>query len=178
MHDPYYYPQYPSYVVNPPKTTPMSHYSPSILFSTDNNYWPAGSDSLEAMVHDTKMYGLDVTDLIMQDKTRMASTAARLLRHQIDKRTNLMEENLGYLDHKILECGSYLHQMDGLPYFANKHIESRRSTLMNEITRLEAEKRREVVSAWSDKVRLYGELMKTLDDYQAVIRRSQLISGE
>ena len=148
------------------------------LSSPQNNYWPACSDSLEAMIHDTKTYGLDVTDLIMQDKTRIISTTARLLRHQIDARTNLMNDNLKYIDDKILQCGSYFHRLDGFPYFGNKLVEAKRSNLTNEISRLESEKRKEVVSSWSDKVRLYSDLMQSLGEYQNIIRRSQLLSGE
>jgi len=95
MRDPYYYPQYPFYVVNPPKKElSVKPYSPIGLTDIKSQYWPAGTDSLEAIIHDTKMYGLDVTDLIMQDKSRLLSTTARLLRHQIDARTNLMNDNL------------------------------------------------------------------------------------
>ena len=108
MPDPYY-PQYPDYIVNPPRIDSSVKYFPPQLSCPQNNYWPAGSDSLESMVHDTKTYGLDVTDLIMQDKTRLISTTARLLRHQIDARTNLMNDNLKYIDDKILQCGSYFH---------------------------------------------------------------------
>ena len=177
MSDPYY-PQYPDYIVNPPRIESSVKYSLPQLSSPQNNYWPAGSDSLEAMIHDTKTYGLDVTDLIMQDKTRLISTTARLLRHQIDARTNLMNDNLRYIDDKILQCGSYFHQLDGLPYFGNKLVEARRNNLNNEITRLESERRKELVNAWGDKVRLYSDLMQSLGEYQNIIRRTQLLSGE
>jgi hypothetical protein len=177
MHDPYY-PKYPDYIVNPPKIESSIKYFPTQLSSTQKNYWPACSDSLESAIHDTKTYGLDVTDLIMQDKTRIISTTARLLRHQIDARTNLMNDNLKYIDDKILKCGAYLHQLDSLPYFGNKLVDSRRSNLSNEITRLESEKRKEVVSSWGDKVRLYSDLMQSLGEHQNIIRRTQLLSGE
>lgn len=177
MQDPYY-PQYPENIITPTKLEPSVKYSMPQLSSPQNNYWPACSDSLEAMIHDTKTYGLDVTDLIMQDKTRIISTTARLLRHQIDARTNLMNDNLKYIDDKILQCGGYLHQMDSLPYFGNKLVDSRRSNLTNEISRLESEKRKEFVSAWGDKVRLYSDLMESLGEYQNIIRRTQLLSGE
>ena len=177
MSDPYY-PQYPDHIVNPPRSESSVKYSPSQLFSPQNNYWPSCSDTLEAAIHDTKTYGLDVTDLIMQDKTRIISTTARLLRHQIDARTNLMNDNLKYIDDKIVKCGAYLHHLDSLPYFGNKLVDSRRSNLSNEITRLESEKRKEVVSSWSDKVRLYSDLMQSLGEHQNIIRRTQLLSGE
>jgi hypothetical protein len=177
MSDPYY-PKYPDYVVNPPKIEPLVNYSLPQLSSPQNNYWPACSDSLEAAIHDTKTYGLDVTDLIMQDKTRLISTTARLLRHQIDARTNLMNDNLSYIDDKIVKCGGYLCQLEAFPPFGNKMVEAQRANLNNEITRLESEKRKEVVSSWGDKVRLYSDLMQSLGDYQNIIRRTQLLSGE
>ena len=177
MPDPYY-PQYPGYIVNPPKIESSLKYSPSQLSSPQNNYWPAGSDSIEAMIHDTKTYGLDVTDLIMQDKTRLISTTARLLRHQIDARTNLMNDNLKDIDDKILQCGSYFHQLDGFPYFGNKLVEAKRSNICNTITKLESDRRKEIVSSWSDKLRIYSDLMQSLGEYQNIIRRKQLLSGE
>ncbi|MFC1552103.1 hypothetical protein ACFL6P_05995 [Candidatus Latescibacterota bacterium] len=177
MPDPYY-PKYPDYVVNPPIIDTPVKYSPSQLLSPQNNYWPSCSDSLEAAIHDTKTYGLDVTDLIMQDKTRIISTTARLLRHQIDARTNLMNDNIGNIDDKIVKCGGYLCQLEALPYFGNKMVEAQRTNLNNEITRLESEKRKEVVSSWGDKVRLYSDLMQSLGEYQNIIRRTQLLSGE
>jgi hypothetical protein len=92
MFDPYY-PQYPSYIINPQKKNNLQKPYPLMgLSDIKNNYWPAGSDSLEAMVHDTKTYGLDVTDLIMKDKVNLLGTTARLLRNHIDARTNLMSE--------------------------------------------------------------------------------------
>ncbi len=173
-----YYSLYPDYIINSPRIESSVKYSLPQLSSPQNNYWPAGSDTLEAMIHDTRTYGLDVTDLIMQDKTRLISTTARLLRHQIDARTNLMNDNLKYIDDKIVKCDSYLLQLDGLPYFGNKLVDSRRTNLSNEITRLESDKRRELVDAWSDKVRLYSELMQSLGEHQNIIRRTQLLSGE
>ena len=177
MSDPYY-PQYPDHIVNPPKIEYSVLYSPHLLSSPQNNYWPSCSDSLEAAIHDTKMYGLDVTDLIMQDKTRIISTTARLLRHQIDARSNLMNDNIGNIDDKIVKCGGYLCQLEAFPDFGNKLVEAKRTNLNNEITRLESEKRKEVVSSWGDKVRLYSDLIQSLGEHQNIIRRTQLLSGE
>jgi hypothetical protein len=178
MFDPYY-PQYPSYIVNPQKkNNPPKPYPLMGLSDIKNNYWPAGSDSLEAMVHDTKTYGLDVTDLIMKDKVNLLGTTARLLRNHIDARTNLMNDNLKDIDDKIVKCDCYLLQIEAFPYFVNKMIEAKRTNLSNEITRLESERRGEIVTAWSDKIRLYSELIEALGEYQSHVRRSQLISGE
>ena len=89
-----------------------------------------------------------------------------------------MNDNLSYIDDKILKCGGYLCQLEAFPYFGNKMVEAQRTNLSNEITRLESDKRRELVDAWSDKVRLYSELMQSLGEHQNIIRRTQLLSGE
>jgi len=83
MFDPYY-PQYPDYIVNPPRIESFVKYFPPQLSSPQNNYWPAGFVSLESMIYNAKTYGLDVTDLIMQDKTRLISTTVKIYCRFID----------------------------------------------------------------------------------------------
>jgi len=73
-----------------------------------------------SIIHDIKTYGLNVTNLIMQDKNRLIRTTARLIRHQIDAKTSLTNDNLKYIDDKIIQCGSYFHQLDVFYCFGNK----------------------------------------------------------
>ena len=120
----------------------------------------------------------DITDLLTGDKLRFLEASARLIQQQITSRTRIKDENIYRLDYKILECSSYLTEMDFIPPFANPMVEAKRANLSHAINKMESEKNQEVARCWSDQIRLYSELLKTLGDIQTAERRSKILSGD
>jgi len=186
MNDPYYA-VYQYYATKEVVSKSESNPGPSLASSSIdsifglnpiNNYLPAGSESLNSMIHDTKTYGLDITDLIFQDKLKLLGTTASHLKYQIDTRLKLLNTNLSYIDDGILKCENYLVSIEALPMFTNPMVESKRANLSHEIAKLESEKRQEIVRCWSDQVRLYMDLLQTLGEYQTVKRRSYIVNGD
>jgi hypothetical protein len=133
--------------------------------------------NLDSIVQKTSDWSQDVTDRIVEDKRRFFGATAELLRHLIDERSKIKEANIARLDYKILQCGSYLLNIESWPPLSNPLAEAKRSNLGHAINRMESEKNNEIARGWSDQARLYQELQKVLGDYQAVMRRSQLLSG-
>ena len=124
-------------------------------------------------------YSSDITDLITKDKLGFLSATAKLLTKQIENRSKIKEDILGSLDCKINQCSSYITTLESIwPEFLNPMVEAKKANLSNMSTRLEMEKNTETARCWSDQIRLQSELLKTLGDYQAVIRRSKLITGK
>lgn len=121
----------------------------------------------------------DITDLITKDKLGFLSASAKLLTKQIENRSQIKEDILTGIDYRINQCNSYLTTLESIwPEFLNPMVEAKRSNLSNMVTRMEMEKNSETAHCWSDQIRLQSELLKTLGDYQSVIRRSKLITGK
>ena len=163
-----------------PKQPTLPDCPPTIdIAGIDKPYWPASSDSLDAMIHDTKTYGLDVTDLIMQDKLKLLGTNVALLRHQINERSKILDDNLATIEGKVMKCESYIDTLAQVwPAFANPMVEAKRGNLYHEMSNLNSQKLKETVDCWGDQVRLYSELLKTLGEYQAAARRFKLLDGD
>ena len=124
-------------------------------------------------------YSGDITDLITKDKLGFLGASAKLLTKQIETRSTIRDDILNSLDYKINQCSSYLTTLESIwSEFINPMVEAKRSNLSNMSTRLEMEKNSETARCWSDQVRLQSELLKTLGDYQSVIRRSKLLTGK
>lgn len=141
-------------------------------------YLPVASESLEALIQNKGTNGLDVTDLIVQDKLKILGSGAALLRSQIDERSRIMEANLATIEGNIMKCETYLLNLEIWPVFANPMVEAKRANLYHELSNLDSQKLQETVKCWGDQVRLYSELLKTLGEYQTAARRFQLLDGD
>ena len=137
------------------------------------------SDSLDLLVIDDKAQGMDISDVITDDKLKLLGATSRLLKSQIMGRSKIRDDNINRLDYVIIQCESYMLQLDETwPPFLNPMADSKRADLSHTVTKLESEKNQEVVKCWNDLVRLYSELIKTLGEYQQLVRRTQLLSGD
>ena len=145
--------------------------------ATPERHPPTSEASLDSIVQNVPGPGQDVADIIVQDKRRFLRATTELLKNLIDERSKIREDNIARLDYKILQCGSYLLNVDPWPPYSNPLVEGRRANLGHAINSLESEKNHETARCWSDQARLYQELQQTLGEYQAVIRRSRLLSG-
>jgi hypothetical protein len=121
--------------------------------------------------------GKDLTDLFVDDKLKLATTNLKLLRHQISSRTQIRDDNISGLDYTIVQCESYLLNLDNFPFLGNPLAESKRAALGSTVTKLESEKHSEMVKWWGDLVRVYSNLMEAMAEYQALIRRKQVLKG-
>ncbi|MBC8402183.1 MAG: hypothetical protein H8E14_11905 [Candidatus Marinimicrobia bacterium] len=178
------YPQYPDSSGSLPVeiNTPANRYTAIDDLTKQiegiNNYNSVFSSTDEQNIPSTNNSTTDITDLLTGDKLRFLEASARLFQQQITSRTRIKDENIYRLDHKILECSSYLTEMDFIPPFVNPMVEAKRANLSHTINRMESEKNQEVARCWSDQVRLYSELLKILGDIQTVERRSKILTGD
>jgi hypothetical protein len=185
MTDPYY----AQYSDNPiisatPQKEPTNTYVHSYGYDnlgktpfTSKPYLPVSKDSLDSIIQDTQTHGQNIAELVTHDKLTMLRATAQLLRDLIDNRSQIKKDNIASLDYKILQCGNYLLDLDVWPAFSNGMVEAKRANLGHAINRLESEKNGEITRCWSDQARLYQELLRTLAEYRAAMRRSQLLSG-
>ena len=155
----------------------LKYHPPKQEIVTQTSHPPAPTTSLDAIVHKAAAPSQDVAERVMQDKRTFLRATTKLLKNLLDDRTRIKEENIARLDYKISECGSYLLNVEPWPPYSNPMVEARRANLGNAINRLESEKNHEVARCWSDQSRLYQELQQTLGEYQAVVRRSELVSA-
>ena len=138
---------------------------------------PLEQQSLDSVIENTQPQGQDIADVMIQDKLMILRSTMQLLRYLIDNRSQIQKDNVASLDHKILQCGNYLLDLDVWPVFSNGMVEAKRANLSHAINGLESEKNGEMTRCWSDQVRLYQELLGTFAEYRAAMRRSQLLSG-
>jgi len=120
----------------------------------------------------------DLTDLFVDDKLKLATANLKLLRHQINSRTKIRDDNISDLDYTIVQCESYILNFDSFPFLGNPLVESKRSALGSTVTKLESEKHSEMVKWWGDLVRVYSNLMEAMAEYQALLRRKQVLKGD
>jgi hypothetical protein len=188
MTDPYYPPEV-YYKDNKAATAVpgnIQQYPTASKYSTQENplamnnpFLPANTETLETMINDTREYGLDISDLVMKDKLKLIGTTASMLKRQIDERSKIRDDNLLSMDYRIMQCESYLDNLDqAWQFLENPMVESKRDNLYHEISNLQNNKLQEAVKCWSDQVRLYSELLTTLGEYQAAIRRFKLLEGD
>jgi len=122
--------------------------------------------------------GKDLTDLFVDDKLKLATANLKLLQHQISSRTQIRDDNISGLDYTIVQCESYLLNLDNFPFLGNSLAESKRAALGSTVTKLESEKHSEMVKWWGDLTRVYSNLMEAMAEYQALIRRKQVLKGD
>ena len=122
--------------------------------------------------------GKDLTDLFVDDKLKLATANLKLLHHQISSRTQIRDDNISGLDYTIVQCESYLLNLDDFPFLGNPLAESKRAALGSTVTKLESEKHSEMVKWWGDLTRVYSNLMDAMAEYQALLRRKQVLKGD
>ncbi len=103
----------------------------------------------------------------------------QLLRYLIDNRSQIRDDNMTNLNNRVLQCESYVVNLEDIwPAFGHPMVEAKKANLSHAVNGLESEKNQEMTRCWSDQARLYQELLTTIGEYRAAMRRSQLLSGE
>ena len=171
MHDRYYPATYYAPHANP--ATPL--HRTNLTMPWNDSYWSCCSGDQRPALSSPSG---DITDLIFRDKADLMSATARMIQSQINARTTMMNENIAELDERIVAADNYRLEIENISDFVSPLVESRRASLSNEASRLEAEKRKELVSWWGDTIKLYSELMNILGDYRALSRKSELLRGD
>ena len=187
MTDPYY-PQKTNYAIKPAPSKNLQQILSYIQISPHDNLGQApfqrqphlaiSKSSIDTILQNTQTRGQDIVDIMTQDKLIVLRATAELLKQLIDSRSQIREDNVASLDTKVLQCENYILDLDVFPAFSNSMVEAKRGNLGHSIAKLESEKNGEIAKCWSDQAGLYQELLTTLAEYRAAIRRSQLLSGD
>lgn len=148
------------------------------LYGQHIPYSPVPTDSLEHLIHNTKTYGMDISDLILGDRLKALGNTVQLFTNELDSRSKILQKNIKDIDYKIVRCEGYLINLEHFSPYVNKMMESKRLNLSNEIMRLESERRQEINRYWSDKIRFSTELVKSMGEYQAAIRKASILAGD
>ena len=135
--------------------------------------------SLDSVIENTQPQGQDIADVMIQDKLLMLRSTMQLLRYLIDNRSQIRDDNMTNLNNRVLQCESYVVNLEDIwPAFGHPMVEAKKANLSHAVNGLESEKNQEMTRCWSDQARLYQELLTTIGEYRAAMRRSQLLSGE
>ena len=146
---------------------------------TKQPYLPFEQESLDSVIENTQSQGQDIADVIIQDKLLMLRSTMQLLRYLIDNRSQIRDDNMTNLNNRVLQCESYVVNLEDIwPAFGHPMVEAKKANLSHAVNGLESEKNQEMTRCWSDQTRLYQELLTTIGEYRAAMRRSQLLSGE
>jgi len=134
--------------------------------------------SLDSVIENTQPQGHDIADVMIQDKLLMLRSTMQLLRYLIDNRSQIRDDNMTNLNNRVLQCESYVVNLEDIfPAFGHPMVEAKKANLSHAVNGLESEKNQEMTRCWSDQARLYQELLTTIGEYRAAMRRSQLLSG-
>ena len=140
---------------------------------------PFEQESLDSVIENTQPQGQDIADVMIQDKLLMLRSTMQLLRYLIDNRSQIRDDNMTNLNNRVLQCESYVVNLEDIwPAFGHSMVEAKKANLSHAVNGLESEKNQEMTRCWSDQARLYQELLTTIGEYRAAMRRSQLLSGE
>jgi len=139
---------------------------------------PFEQESLDSVIENTQPHGQDIADVMIQDKLLMLRSTMQLLRYLIDNRSQIRDDNMTNLNNRVLQCESYVVNLEDIfPAFGHPMVEAKKANLSHAVNGLESEKNQEMTRCWSDQARLYQELLTTIGEYRAAMRRSQLLSG-
>jgi len=139
---------------------------------------PFEQESLDSVIENTHAPGQDIADVMIQDKLLMLRSTMQLLRYLIDNRSQIRDDNMTNLNNRVLQCESYVVNLEDIwPAFGHPMVEAKKANLSHAVNGLESEKNQEMTRCWSDQARLYQELLTTIGEYRAAMRRSQLLSG-
>ncbi len=139
---------------------------------------PFEQESLDSVIENTQPQGQDIADVMIQDKLLMLRSTMQLLRYLIDNRSQIRDDNMTNLNNRVLQCESYVVNLEDIwPAFGHPMVEAKKANLSHAVNGLESEKNQEMTRCWSDQARLYQELLTTIGEYRAAMRRSQLLSG-
>ena len=145
---------------------------------TKQLYPPFEQRSLDSVIENTQPQGQDIADVMIQDKLLMLRSTMQLLRYLIDNRSQIRDDNMTNLNNRVLQCESYVVNLEDIfPAFGHPMVEAKKANLSHAVNGLESEKNQEMTRCWSDQTRLYQELLTTIGEYRAAMRRSQLLSG-
>jgi len=145
---------------------------------TKQLYPPFEQHSLDSIIENTPPLGQDIADVMVQDKLLMLRSTMQLLRYLIDNRSQIRDDNMTNLNNRVLQCESYVVNLEDIfPAFGHPMVEAKKANLSHAVNGLESEKNQEMTRCWSDQARLYQELLTTIGEYRAAMRRSQLLSG-
>lgn len=145
---------------------------------TKQLYPPFEQRSLDSVIENTQPQGQDIADVMIQDKLLMLRSTMQLLRYLIDNRSQIRDDNMTNLNNRVLQCESYVVNLEDIfSPFGNAMVEAKKANLSHAVNGLESEKNQEMTRCWSDQARLYQELLTTIGEYRAAMRRSQLLSG-
>jgi len=140
---------------------------------------PFEQESLDSIIENSQPQGQDIADVMIQDKLLMLRSTMQLLRYLIDNRAQIRDDNMTNLNNRVLQCESYVVNLEDIwPAFGHPMVEAKKANLSHAVNGLESEKNQEMTRCWSDQARLYQELLTTIGEYRAAMRRSQLLSGE
>ena len=146
---------------------------------TKQLYPPFEQRSLDSVIENTQPQGQDIADVMIQDKLLMLRSTMQLLRYLIDNRSRIRDDNMTNLNNIVVHCESYVVKLEDIfSPFGNAMVEAKKANLSHAVNGLESEKNQEMTRCWSDQARLYQELLTTIGEYRAAMRRSQLLSGE
>ena len=146
---------------------------------TKQPYLPFEQESLDSVIENPQPQGQDIADVMIQDKLLMLRSTMQLLRYLIDNRSQIRDDNMTNLNNRVLQCESYVVNLEDIwPAFSHSMVEAKKANLSHAVNGLESEKNQEMTRCWSDQARLYQELLTTIGEYRAAMRRSQLLSGE
>jgi len=139
---------------------------------------PFEPESLDSVIENTHAPGQDIADVMIQDKLMILRSSMQLLRYLIDNRSQIRDDNMTNLNNRVLQCESYVVNLEDIfPAFGHPMVEAKKANLSHAVNGLESEKNQEMTRCWSDQARLYQELLTTIGEYRAAMRRSQLLSG-
>jgi hypothetical protein len=145
---------------------------------TKQPYSPFEQQSLDSVIENTQPQGHDIADVMIQDKLLMLRSTMQLLRYLIDDRSRIRDDNMTNLNNRVLQCESYVVNLEDIwPAFGHPMVEAKKANLSHAVNGLESEKNQEMTRCWSDQAPLYQELLTTIGEYRAAMRRSQLLSG-
>lgn len=149
--------------------------SPSYSLSVSEDGLSTGSSSLHSLQHGKRESGDPVSDFLA-DRLRIIEATIRQVLDEIAERERLHETTLKAIDEEEMLHKERLFQAapHGSSVFTSGDPR-RRAAIESELAALQKERRRELLTKFSDVGRLRGELRELLAEYWQEARRSRLI---
>ena len=100
----------------------------------------SGYNSVETLQQASLVNGdndVDVTDMVLHDRVRILGSAVRLLHQQLENRAKIHENSFASIDYKIVQCDTYIIQLEHWHPFVNPLVDAKRGNLYHEISNLE-----------------------------------------